>query len=184
MLMKTFFKMLLAFIFQIVVSYSCFVLHEIIKMDWILIIGMIMGYTAIHFILMFITAPILFALFRMKYNYLHRWFAPKRFEEKLYQILKVKKWKNKIPTYDNAAYSLTKQNITKAIQMTCHAEIVHEVISVLSYLPILLGLVIPKVGLFVVLSFAFSVTHLLFSIVQRYNRPRLLGFYEKQKSRS
>jgi hypothetical protein len=182
--MKTFLKMLLVFIFQIIVSYSCFVLHENIKMDWILIIGMIMGYTAIHFILMFITAPILFALFRMKYNYLHRWFAPKRFEEKLYQILKVKKWKNKIPTYDNAAYSLTKQNIPKAIQMTCHAEIVHEVISVLSYLPILLGLVIPKVGLFIVLSFVFSVIHLLFSIVQRYNRPRLVGLYERTKSRS
>jgi hypothetical protein len=133
---------------------------------------------------MFITAPILFALFRMKYNYRHRWFTPKRFEEKLYQILKVKKWKNKIPTYDNAAYSLTKQNIPKAIQMTCHAEVVHEVIAVLSYLPILLGLVIPKVGLFIVLSFVFSVIHLLFSTVQRYNRPRLVGFYEKQKSRS
>ena len=67
----------------------------------------------------------------------------------------------------------------KAIQMTCHAEIVHEVIAVLSYLPILFGLFISNFGLFIVLSFVFSVIHLLFSIVQRYNRPRLICLYER-----
>jgi hypothetical protein len=102
----------------------------------------------------------------------------------LYRILKVKKWKTKIPTYDSRAYSLSKQNITKAIQMTCHAEIVHEVIAVLSYLPILFALIISKFGLFIVLSFVFSVIHLLFSIVQRYNRPRLVLLNERiQKSK-
>jgi hypothetical protein len=182
--MKTFLKMLFAFVFLTISSYISFVLYETTKMYWVFIVGIIMGYIAIHFILMFITAPIIFLIFRMKYNYHHSWFIPKKFEEKLYRILKVKKWKTKIPTYDSRAYSLSKQNITKAIQMTCHAEIVHEVIAVLSYLPILFALIISKFGLFIVLSFVFSVIHLLFSIVQRYNRPRLVLLNERiQKSK-
>ena len=184
MLMKTFLRMLSIFVFLSIGSYGCFFLYEIMKMDWALIVGMIMGYTAIHFVLMFISAPIVFLFFRMKYNYHHCWFEPKKFEKKLYRIFKVKKWKNKIPTYDSRAYSLSEQNIMKAIQMTCHAEIVHEVIAVLSYLPVLFGLVISKWELLIVLSTVFSMIHLLFSTVQRYNRPRLIRHYERiQKSK-
>ncbi len=182
--MKTFLKMLSTFFCLSIGSYGFFVLYEVVKMEWALIFGMIMGYTAIHFVLMFISAPIVFLFFRMKYNYHHSWFVPKKFEEKLHRVLKVKKWKNKIPTYDSRAYSLSEQNIMKAIQMTCHAEIVHEVIAVLTYLPILFGLFISNFGLFIVLSFVFSMIHLLFSIVQRYNRPRLIRLYERiQKSK-
>jgi hypothetical protein len=182
--MKTFLKMLFAFVFLTISSYICFVLYETTKMYWVFIVGIIMGYIAIHFILMFITAPIIFLIFRMKYNYHHSWFIPKKFEEKLYRILKVKKWKSKIPTYDSRTYSLTEYDITEVIKMTCHAEIVHEVIAVLSYLPILFALIISKFGLFIILSFVFSVIHLLFSIVQRYNRPRLVLLNERiQKSK-
>lgn len=177
--MKTFLKMFFTFVCLSIGSCGCFVLYEVVKMEWSLIVGMIMGYTAIHFVLMFISAPIVFLFFRMKYNYHHSWFVPKKFEEKLHRVLKVKRWKTKIPTYDSRAYSLTEENITNAIQMTCHAEIVHEVIAVLSYLPILFGLFISNYGFFIVLSFVFSVIHLLFSIVQRYNRPRLIRLYER-----
>ena len=182
--MKTFLRMLSIFGCLSIGSYGFFVLYEVVKMEWALIVGMIMGYTAIHFVLMFISAPIVFLFFRMKYNYHHNWFVTKKFEAKLHRVLKVKKWKTKIPTYDSMAYALSEQNIMKAIQMTCHAEIVHEVIAVLSYLPVLFGLVISKWELLIVLSTFFSMIHLLFSIVQRYNRPRLIRHYERiQKSK-
>lgn len=180
--MKTFLKMLSIFVCLSIGSYGFFVLYEAVKMEWALNVGMITGYTAIHFVLMFISAPIVSLFFRMKYHYHHSWFVPKKFEEKLHRAIKVKKWKNKIPTYDSRAYSLSEQNIMKAIQMTCHAEIVHEVIAVLSYLPVLFGLFISNFLLFIVLSFVFSVIHLLFSIVQRYNRPRLIRLYERIKN--
>lgn len=175
---SSFFRMLLAFILCVILCCLFFFWYGIVEAEWVFTVGLIMGYTAIHFIIMFATAPIVFMLFRNKYNYRHMWFRPKGFEKKLYRILMLKKWKNKIPTYDQSAYSIQKHNAEKVIQMMCHAEIVHDLIALLSYLPVFVGIYTSHYGLLIALSFSFSIAHLSFVAVQRFNRPRIVRLYE------
>ena len=77
----------------------------------------IFGTVATHFLIMHISAPIVFLIFKKKFNYNSFWFIPKKFENDLYRILKVKKWKTKVPTYDADEYSLkfhTVEDVAKA----------------------------------------------------------------------
>lgn len=146
-----------------------------------LYIGIISGAVAVHFLIMHISAPFVFLIFRKKFNYNSFWFMPKKFEKNLYKIMKVKKWKTKVPSYDSDEYSLETHNVEDVIMNMCHAEVVHEVIFVASYLPIIGGFVISHWGVLILTSFLFSCCHLIFVIIQRYNRPRIVRLYEKRK---
>lgn len=143
----------------------------------------IFGTVAIHFLIMHISAPIVFMIFKKKFNYNSFWFTQKKFENNLYRILMVKKWKTKVPTYDADEYSLKIHSIEDVIMNMCHAEVVHEVIFVLSYLPIVCGVVILHWWILILTSFLFSCFHLTFIIIQRYNRPRVIRLYERRKQR-
>lgn len=98
----------------------------------------------------------------------------------LYEMLKVKKWKNRVFSYDKSEYLLSKHTPAEVIMNMCHAEIVHEVIAVTSYLSVLLGLLVDHYLILLVSAFCFSLCHLVFVFVQRYNRPRVVRIHEKQ----
>ena len=116
-----------------------------------------------HFLIIYTFTPLTYAFLGKRIHYSLPWFRPKRFEKALYARLGVKRWKSHINM--------------------CYAEAVHEVIFAASYLPVLLGLMFSHVLLFLVTSCLFSIVHLFFVIVQRYNRPRLVRLYELRKSR-
>ncbi len=143
----------------------------------------IFGTVAVHFLIMHISAPIVFLIFKKRFNYDSFWFIPKRFEKDLYEILKVKKWKTKVPSYDSDEYSLKIHTAEDVIMNMCHAEVVHEVIFVASYLPIMGGFVISHWGVLILTSFVLSGCHLVFIVIQRYNRPRVVRLYERHRLR-
>lgn len=134
------------------------------------------GTVAAHFLIMFFSGPAVSMIFGKKFNYNSPWFQQKGFEKKLYKILRVKKWKTKVLAYDRDEYSLKKHTAEEIAMNMCHAEVVHEVIVVASYLPLLGGLFISHWGLLLLTSFVFSSFHLIFVIIQRYNRPRFIRF--------
>ncbi len=135
-----------------------------------------------HFFIMFLTAPIVQIVFKKKFDYNSNWFKLKKYENQLYAFLKIKKWKNKIVTYNKKLYSVKKHSLIDTIMLTCHAEVVHELIAVTSYLPIILGAFLGDYHILVVMSVVFSVAHVPFILVQRYNRPRLVSLYFKYNS--
>ncbi|MBQ8164863.1 MAG: hypothetical protein IJZ94_03520 [Clostridia bacterium] len=149
--------------------------------EFALYISIIFGTVAVHFFIMHISAPFVFLFFRKKFNYSSFWFIPKNFEKNLYKILNVKKWKTKVPAYDSDEYSLETHTVEEVIMNMCHAEVVHEVLSITSYLPIIGGLAISHWGVLVLTSFVFSCCHLIFVIIQRYNRPRIVRLYEMHR---
>ena len=71
------------------------------------------------------------------------WFRENSFENKLYKLLRVRKWKKYVPTYDPDTFDVSKNMGKEIVGATCQAEIVHEVIMALSLLPIAL---IPFLG--------------------------------------
>ena len=171
--------MLIILLVTVLATGLCLYFYQRTNALWIYYVAILFGSVAIHFLIMFISAPIVFLVFRKKYKYDSFWFRQKGFERKLYKTLKVKEWKAKMPAYDNKEYSLQCNDMETIIHNMCHAEVVHEVVMLASYLPVLLGKLFSNYCLLLALSCVFSCIHLPFVIIQRYNRPRMIRIYEK-----
>ncbi len=109
-----------------------------------------------------------------KMDYKKAWFCTRNFEIKLYEIMKVKGWKKHLPTYDEEAFDLKTHTYKELVMATCQAELVHETIVVLSFLPIFASQFVGSAGVFIATSVVSAVIDLVFVILQRYNRPRLI----------
>lgn len=110
-----------------------------------------------------------------------RWFRVPEWEQRLYRKLRVKSWKNRLPTYDTAAFDPRYHSWEEILGAACQAELVHEVIILLSFLPILAARWFGALPVFIITSTAAACFDLLFVILQRYNRPRILKFLRKKE---
>ena len=124
-----------------------------------------------------------------------RWFSAECFpfrsqpwEEKLYRLLRVKQWQNKLPDMSRIfpklmpAKRLTPQTMTdlpRMIEETCVAELIHWLLWLVS--PVLL--VVMKKPWSIVMTVLYGLSNLPFILIQRYNRPRLLRLYERMAQR-
>ena len=117
-------------------------------------------------------------------NCYHRWFQLRKFEITLYRILKIRKWKNKMPTYSPELFDASKHSHIQIAQAMCQAEIVHECIIVLSFLPILLSFFFGDFWIFLLTSIAAALFDSLFVMMQRYNRPRILKLVDRKNKNS
>ena len=114
-----------------------------------------------------------------KANYKNVWFREKSFENKLYRLIRVRKWKKYVPTYTPDTFDTTKKTVKEIVEATCQAEIVHEVIMIFSLLPITL---IPLLGgavAMIITSVLSMMIDSVFVILQRYNRPKLVRVMER-----
>ena len=158
-------------------------IYDYYRSDLILTLSITAGTTAYHFDMRIIVGYIIDATMHNKANYNRKWYQPLKFESKLYEILRVKEWKDKIPTYIPDSFSLTKHSREEVIRTMCQAEIVHEVIALLSLLPIGLIPIFHADLVFIITSLLACIIDMMFVVMQRYNRPRLIKLIEKRKSR-
>ena len=108
-----------------------------------------------------------------------RWFRPKAWEAPLYRFLGVKSWKRWLPTYDPRQFSLKENTVRQVVCNMCSAEVVHEVIMVCSFLPLLMVPVFGEFWIFFITSMLAALFDSLFVMAQRYNRPRLERIVQK-----
>lgn len=143
------------------------------------VITITIGVTLYHFLMRLVVGSVVNLIMKNKANYNSVWFREKRFEKKLYNLFRVRKWKKYIPTYSPDTFDTNQKTVKEIVGATCQAEIVHEVIMVLSLLPIA---VIPFLGgaaAIFITSFLSMLIDSVFVILQRYNRPRLLRVVER-----
>lgn len=138
------------------------------------------GVFTYHFAMRLAVGLIINAVFHNDIRYELKWFRPHRFEKKLYSFLKVKRWKEHIPTYMPEAFSVERGLIYIA-KATCQAELVHEIIIALSFAPMLLAIPFGDFFVFASTSLAAALVDTVFVIIQRYNRPRLVKIISKTK---
>lgn len=121
-------------------------------------------------------------------NYNAAWFRQGRAEAGLYRLLKVHSWKVKLPTYVPGSFSLKENTPEQVVCNMCGAEIVHEVNVAVSFVPVIVSAAIPFLRdtllVFVLTSVAAAVFDLLFVIIQRYNRPRMLKLMRRKRNKS
>lgn len=112
-------------------------------------------------------------------NLSRKWYQQKKWEKKLYRKLHVKQWKNKMPTYEPSYFDLRLHTPEEIAGAMCQAEVSHEVIVIFSFLPLF---TVPAFGafwVFLITSVLSALMDLLFAIMQRYNRPRILKLCRK-----
>lgn len=125
----------------------------------------------------------------------NQWFFKEHpFEKKLYKILRLNKWKDRLPEWGKV-WHFEKKNLDKELSLkyvdqfileTKYSEIGHLGMAVAGF-----ACVLVNPGDYVVMAFSCSIINLFiqmpFCLIQRYNRPRLLRLklrleYQNQKS--
>ncbi len=134
---------------------------------------------AYHFLMRLVVGGLVGFIMKNRADYHKKWYREYRFEKRLYHILRVKKWKNKLPTYYPEEFSLKKHSFSEVAQAMCQAEIVHEIIMVFSFLPLLASLKFDSFLTWLITSVLAAGGDFLYVIIQRYNRPRVVRLAEK-----
>ena len=155
--------------------------YWLIRADWVLSCAISFGTTLYHFV-MRLTVGLLVPLFVKQYNYNNRWFRPRKWEAGLYRKLKVRTWKRHLPTFDPSQFSTETNTLPQIIRNTCQAELVHEVIVGLSFVPLAFVPLFGEFWVFFATSLVAGLLDCVFVIAQRYNRPRLVRIIEKKNT--
>ena len=102
------------------------------------------------------------------------------FEKKLYKALRVRKWKKYAPTYDDSKFDVTENSVDNVIGETCRAESVHWLCAAASLASITFAAPFGSLLVFLITGIAGALFDLMFVIIQRYNRPRLMRYAAKR----
>ena len=132
------------------------------------------GTVTYHFVMRYIIAGIFRQAMHNKADLSKEWYQQKDWEKKLYQKLHVKQWKNKMPTYEPDNFNLKLHTAEEIAGAMCQAEVSHELIVVFSFLPLLVVPVFGAFWVFLITSALAAIMDLMFAIMQRYNRPRIM----------
>ena len=141
------------------------------------------GTIAYHFVMRLMVGLAFHATMQNQADYRKRWYQVSKREMAVYEKLKVKQWKRRMPTYDPALFDPRLHTWEKIVQAMCQAELVHETIAVLSFLPILAGVWFGEYPVFIVTSVLAAACDMVFVIMQRYNRQRVMKLLNRKSVR-
>ena len=166
-------------VITLLLAICCFVLYRIADCRFLLPFIITFATTAYHFIIRLMVGVVIDSIMHNKANYHKRWYHVSEFEMKLYQKMKVKKWKNKMPTYNADTFDISKHSWDEIIQATCQSELVHEINIVFSFLPIIATIWFDSFLAFLITSALGAGFDLMFVMMQRFNRTRILKIKQK-----
>lgn len=150
--------------------------------SWAISFAITFGTFFYHFAMRLLVGHALNRIMGNRADYTKKWYQLRPFEKKLYSFLQVKKWKGKMPTYDPSLFDRRLHSWEEIAQAMCQAELVHEVIVVFSFLPLLAVIPFGSFPVFLITSLLSAVFDLCFVIMQRYNRPRVVGLIRRKQT--
>lgn len=151
-------------------------LYSLVPHSWLLATAISFGTTAYHFVMRLLVGSLIPNTFDPQ----SKWFQPRSWEPALYRFLRVKRWKEHVPTYDPKAFSLAHNTLAQVVSNMCQAEVVHEVIVLCSFVPLLFSLIFDSFGVFLITSILAAAMDTVFIMLQRYNRPRVFRILQKK----
>ena len=155
-------------------------LYQIIDSNVILSLAITFGTIAYHFIARLLVGALYSSIIKNKGDYTKKWYQVSDFEMKIYQRLKVKKWKNKMPTYNMDTFDISKHSWDEIAQATCQSELVHETNVIVSFLPVAASIWLGEFWVFFITSVLSAVFDSMFVFMQRFNRARILKVMAKR----
>lgn len=154
-------------------------LHRETSCGVLLSLAIVLGTTAYHIAMRLLVGLAFNTAMGNKANCEKRWYRVGAFEMSIYKKLKVRKWKRKLPSYDSALFDPRIHSWDEIAQAMCQAELVHETIVVLSFLPIVEGVWFGEYLVFIATSLFAAAFDMLFVMAQRYNRQRIMRLRSK-----
>ena len=155
-------------------------LYRFTNIEVLFSITITLGMIAYHFSIRLIIGGLFDIKMKNKADYTKKWYQVSDLELRLYQKLKVKKWKNKMPTYDKNTFDVSKHSWDEIIQATCQSELVHETNIVFSLFSIIASIWFDSFVVFLVTAILGAFFDLLFVFMQRFNRARILKMKRKR----
>lgn len=137
------------------------------------------GTIAYHFLMRLAVGYSINFIYKNKFNYKRRWFQVSNFEMKIYRKLNVKKWKNKMPTYVPDSFDISKHSLEEILMTMCQSEVVHEIIVLFSFVPLFAIILFGSAWAFIITSILSAAFDLMFVIIQRFNRNRIIRIKSK-----
>ncbi len=171
--------MILLTVFFAVAFAALFTSYLSLKSSLLLSLTVTAGTFLYHFAMRLAVGFIVDYLLNNKVDFTLSWFQERPFEKKLYEKLKINKLKKFAPTFSPETFSFENSNLKNIIMATCQAEIVHELIVLLSFVPLFFAIMFGEFWVFLITSLIATTFDLFFVIIQRYNRPRLLKLLNK-----
>lgn len=172
-------KMILITVFLLIAFAILLPVFIMTKNTIVEVVTVTVGITLYHFAMRLAVGTVVNFIMKNKANYKNVWFREKCFERKLYKLMRVRKWKKYLPTYDPNTFDASQKTVKEIVGATCQAEIVHEIIMVLSLLPIASIPFLGGAAAMIVTSVLAMLFDSLFVILQRYNRPKLVRVMER-----
>ncbi len=163
-------------ILSIVATVLCAAFYLFLENSIVLSLTITLGTIAYHFSMRLFVGYTINSIMKNKANYKLQWFQPRVCENRLYKNLNVRKWRNHIPTFNPELFDRRIHSWEEIIQASCQAEIVHEVIILLSFVPILFSEWFGAVLVFIITSIVAAFVDMVFVIFLRYNRQRMVRF--------
>lgn len=149
------------------------------RKGWLLSCAITFGVIAYHFLIRFLSPAILTIIFHKKYDYRSWWFRQRKWEPGLYSRIRVKKWKEKVLAYDPREFSTKVHSPEEIVNNMCHAELVHELIVLLSFTSLFFAIPFGAFAVFLITAVLAALVDMIFVILQRYNRPRMIAVMER-----
>ena len=155
------------------------IFYKITLYDIFLTLAITFGTVTYHFAMRLLVGLVFNVTMHNKANYQKRWYQLRKHEKHFYEKIKVKQWKNKMPTYNSDFFNPKLHTWDEIAQSMCQAELVHETIVVLSFVPIAAGIWFGTYPVFILTSILAALFDMVFVIMQRYNRARIIRFKSK-----
>ena len=148
------------------------------RVDWsiLLPLAITFGTIAYHLLMRALVSIVVTLVMRNRANPYNVWFRERRFEARLFRWLKIHRWKYRVPTYAPELFDLTKRTPFEVLGAMCQAEVVHEVIFPLSFVPIAFAEWFGALPVFVLTSVGAAAGDAFLVLLQRYNRPRVMRY--------
>ena len=161
-------------------SVTCIVLWKKLTAQLWLWLAAITGLIAYHIGMRVAVSTGWNAALHNKADYRSPWFQVRPRENRLYQKLKVRRWKNKMPTHDPESFNVKTHSWDEIAQTTCQSELVHETNAALSLLPVFF---VPAGGIRWLAALAGMLGMLadsIFVVMQRFNRGRIVKMIDRK----
>lgn len=156
-------------------------IHQCNPNTVILSIAITFGTISYHFLMRLAVGYAVNGIFHNRFNYNRKWFQEKKFEKRLYEVLRVKRWKDKMLTFAPEMLDLKIHTWEEIAGAMCQSEVVHSIIVVLCFVPILTTLIWGTFWVFFITSALSACVESMFVIMQRYNRPRVIRMIERER---
>lgn len=137
---------------------------------------------AYHFSMRILVGIFITALFwNREFPMYSKLLLPTANEQHLYKKWKVKTWKQYAITANPGQFDVQSLNLKELLHNMIQAEMVHECIIILSFVPLLFSIPFGAMPVFFITSVMAACIDLKYVIIQRYNIPRVIKLIERKE---